>query len=268
MKLNTNQNLQMTSIDNFSKKLAQAQTLDFGTIFSESIELFKKTWLQGFLMQIFTLLVMLPIIIIFYVPFIAMIIAQQESGDTQAMNNFFTSMSVAYIICVFAAIIILGTIAVAITAAFFRIIKKLDYAEQVTTVDFFYFVKGKYLVKIFIIMLVSILIAIPSALLCYIPLIYTIVPISYLTVIYAFNPDFSVGDIINNAFKLGNKRWLITFGLLFVSYLGVFVLSMLTCGLGSLFLQPFLLHPLYLIYKHTIGFNEISAIDQIGISEE
>lgn len=260
----------MKTIDTLLEKIDQAKALDFGNIFSESINLFKKTWLQGFLMQIFTLLVMLPLIIIFYVPLIAMIIAQEKSGyaDTQAMDNFFTGMSIAYIIFVFIAIVVLGTIAVAITAAFFKIMKKLDYSEQVTTSDFFFFVKGKYLGKIFLIMLVSILIAIPSALLCYIPLIYTIVPISYLTVIFAFNSDFSLGDIVKSAFKLGNKKWLITFGLIFVSYLCVFALTMLTCGLGSLFLQPFLLHPLYLIYKHSVGFDEMSVIDQIGISEE
>jgi len=256
----------MNTINSLLQKIESAKELDFGTIFSESIELFKKTWLQGFLLQLFTLLVMLPLIIVFYVPFIGMIIAQQENGytDNEMFSNFFTGMSIFYILLVTVGVFVLGAISVALNAAFYRIMKKLDYDEQVTTSDFFYFVKGKYLSKTFMMMLVSILIAIPAALLCYIPLIYAIVPLSFFALIFAFNPELSVGEIVKVSFKLGNKKWLISFGLFVVAYLLIMVLSLLTCGLGSLFLSAFLYHPAYLIYKKVVGFDEASAIEQIG----
>jgi len=260
----------MNTINSLLEKIAAAKELDFGTIFSESIELFKKTWLQGFLLQLFTIIVMLPLIIVLYVPMIGMIIAQQESGsvDPEAFSGFFAGMSILYVIFVIVGIFVLGAISVALNAAFYRIMKKLDYNQQVVTSDFFYFVKGKYLSKTFMLMLVTVLIAIPAALLCYIPLIYAIVPLSFFALIFAFNPELNVGEIVKASFKLGNKKWLISFGLFIVSYLLIVVLTMLTCGLGSLFLSPFMYHPAYLIYKEVIGFEETSAIEEIGKIQE
>jgi hypothetical protein len=80
----------MNTVESIIQKIAHAKALDFGTIFSESIELFKKTWLQGFFMVLFTLLIMLPLIIVFYIPFIGAIIAQQESGyaSTDGFETF------------------------------------------------------------------------------------------------------------------------------------------------------------------------------------
>lgn len=260
----------MNTINTLLQKIETAKALDFGTIFSESIELFKKTWLQGFLLQIFTLIVMMPLIIVLYAPFIGMVIAQQESGyaDPEAFNSFFAGMSILYILFVFVGVFVLGAVSVALNAAFFRMMKILDYSGQVTTSDFFYFLKGKYLKKTLLLMLVSMLIAIPSALLCYIPLIYVMVPLSYFTIVFTFNPEFSVGDVVKASFKLGNKKWLISFGLLVVSYICVAIATMITCGIGGLFLQMFIFHPLYLIYKKVVGFNETSAIDKIGTSTE
>lgn len=260
----------MNTINSLLEKIAAAKELDFGTIFSESIELFKKTWLQGFLLQLFTLLVMLPLIIVLYVPLIGVMIAQQESGysDNEAFSNFFAGMSILYVLFVIVGIFVLGAISVALNAAFYRIMKKLDYDEQVTTSDFFYFVKGKYLSKTFMIMLVSILIAIPAALLCYIPLIYAIVPLSFFALIFAFNLELSVGEIVKASFKLGNKKWLISFGLIFVSSLLAQIVGFLLCGIGVLFTAPFVYHPIYLIYKKVIGFDETSAIEEIGTVQE
>tara|TARA_R110000868_G_scaffold386023_1_gene654130 strand:- start:1506 stop:2288 length:783 start_codon:yes stop_codon:yes gene_type:complete len=260
----------MNTISSLLEKIEKAKELDFGTIFSESIELFKKTWLQGFLLQLFTLLVMLPLIIILYVPLIGMVIAQQESGynDNEVFTDFFAGMSILYILFVIVGVFVLGAISVALNAGFYRIMQKLDYDEQVITSDFFYFVKGKYLSKAFLIMLVSILIAIPAALLCYIPLIYAIVPLSYFGLFFAFNPELSVGDIVKASFKLGNKKWLLSFGLFVVSYLLVVILMFLTCGIGALFLSPFMYHPTYLIYKHVIGFDKNNVIEEIGTTSE
>lgn len=261
----------MNTITSLLEKINNAKQLDFGAIFSEAIELYKKTWLQGFLLQIFTLVIMLPLIIVLYVPLIGLMVAQQESGynDQEALSTFLGGMSVLYILFVVIGIFVLGTISLTLQASFFRIIKRMDYNEVVNTTDFFHFVKGKYLSKAFVLMLISIGIAIPSALLCYIPLIYTMVPLSYFMLVFAFNPEFGTGDVVKASFKLGTKKWGITIALFLVSYLCVFVISMITCGLGSLFLQAFLWHPIYLIYKKVVGFDETTnAIEEIGASVE
>ena len=260
----------MNTIDALLKKISNAKELDFGTVFSESIELFKKTWLQGFLLKLFTIVVMLPLIIVLYIPLIGMFIVQQQNGeiDPEAFNAFFASMSIAYVLFVIVGALVLGAVSLALNAGFFRIMKKLDFNEQVVTSDFFYFVKGTYLSKTFMLMLVTILISIPAALLCYIPLIYAMVPMSFFLMIFAFNPDLGIGDIVKVGFKIGNKKWLITFGLLVVSYILIVALTFITCGLGSLFLSPFMFHPIYLIYKSVIGFDEGSEMETIGTSSE
>lgn len=84
-------------------------------------------------------------------------------------------------------------------------------------------------------MLASFGIAILSAILCYIPLIYTVVPLSYFALIFAFNPELSVGDIVKTSFKLGNKKWLISFGLIIVASLLAQIVGFLLCGIGVLF---------------------------------
>lgn len=260
----------MNTIENLLEKIERAKDLDFGTIFSESIELFKKTWLQGFLMILFTMLIMLPLIIVFYIPFIGMVIAQQESGyaNTDGFESFFAGMSVLYILFVIVGVLVLGAVTVAVNAGFYRIMRKLDNNESVVTSDFFHFVKKQYLGKTFMIMLVSVAIAIPSALLCYIPLIYMIVPLSFFAVFFAFNPELTVGEIVKASFKLGHKKWLVSFGLIVVSSLLANIVGYLLCGIGLFFTAAFTYHPVYLIYKKVIGFNEQSAIDEIGTTTE
>lgn len=258
----------MNTLETLYQKIETAKDLDFGTIFSESIELFKKTWVQGFLMVVFTMLIMLPLIIIFYLPFIGVIMAQQESGytDNSAVEAFFASMSVLYIFTAVIGAFVLGAVVVALNAGFYRIIKALDNNETVATSDFFYFVKMEYLSKTFLLMLASIGIAIPSALLCYIPLIYTMVPLTLFVMIFAFNPNLSVSEVVKVSFKLGHKKWLLTFGLIVLSSLLANLVGYMLCGIGLMFTSAFSYHPIYLIYKNVIGFNEQSVIDEIGSS--
>ncbi|TXG36551.1 hypothetical protein [Seonamhaeicola maritimus] len=260
----------MNSVNSLIEKINAAKTLDFGNIFTDSIELFKKTWLQGFLLQLFTFIVMLPLIIVLYAPLIGVVIAQQEGGyaNNDAFESFIAGMSLFYIVFVLAGILVLGTISIALNAGFYKIMRKLDNDEQTSTSDFFYFIKGKYLSKIFVLMLASFGIAVLATLLCYLPIFYVMVPLSLFAIVFAFNPDLTVGEIVKVSFKLGNKKWLLIFGLLIVSGLLAEIVGLLLCGIGLLFTAAFPYHPIYLIYKEVIGFDETTAIEQIGESTE
>ena len=116
--------------------------------------------------------------------------------------------------------------------------------------------------------IVSFGIAVLATLLCFLPIIYAIVPLSLINVMFAFNPDMSVSDTVKLSFKLGNKKWLITFGLIFVAGLLAQIVGMLLCFVGVLFTVSFSYIPLYFIYKQVIGFSEADAIDEIGIVVE
>ncbi|MBA6153272.1 hypothetical protein [Gelidibacter maritimus] len=257
------------TVSEFKAKVNNAKDLDFGTIINQSIELFKKSWLQGFLMQLFVMIMMLPFMIILYVPFILTLINQSDSGqlDPNLMDGFFAGFSIVYVIFFMAGVLVIAAIQMALHAAFFRILKSLDEGREVKTSDLFYFMKGQYFGKIVLLMLVAILIAIPAGLFFYIPLIYVLVPISFFTIIFAFNPEWSIGDIIGSAFRLGNKKWILTFGLFLVSYVIIMMLTMMTCGLGSFFVASFMYHPTYYIYKGVVGFDQLRELDKIGQGE-
>ncbi len=250
----------------FEHRVTNAKELDFGTIFSQCIELFKKSWLQGFLLQLFVLIIMVPFFIVLYVPIVMMAISQTESGyfDPNEVHGLFAGLSVLYIMMFLIGILVIGGIQLALSAGFFRILRSLEEGREARTSDLLYFVKGKYLGKILLLMLVAILIAIPAALFFYLPFIYVIIPMSFFTIIFAFNPEWSIGDLVGSSFRLGNKKWLLTFGLLVVSYIAVMLITFVTCGLGSLFLAPFMYHPIYFIYKETVGFDDLHELDQIG----
>ncbi len=250
----------------FQSRIENAKALDFGTIFNLSIELFKKSWLQGFLLQLFVVILMVPFIIAIYVPIVMMALSQVDSGnfDPNDMSGLFAGLSVFYVLFIIVGILVIGVVQLALTAAFFRILKNLDKGLEAKTSDLFYFLKGNYLGKILVLMLVTILIGIPAALFFYLPLIYVMIPMSFFAITFAMNPEWSVGDIVSSSFRIGNKKWLLTFGLLVVSYIAVMIVTFITCGLGSLFLAPFMYHPIYFIYKETVGFDDTSELNQIG----
>tara|TARA_R100000750_G_C2258551_1_gene62923 strand:- start:48 stop:512 length:465 start_codon:yes stop_codon:yes gene_type:complete len=144
----------------------------------------------------------------------------------------------------------------ALQAGFFRIMKQLDFNEPVQTSDFFYYLKGKYFGKMIILMLASIFIGSVAVLLCVLPIIYAMVPLSFFTLVFAFNPELSAGEIITASFKLGNKKWLLVFGLIFIGSLLAQIVGTLLCGIGILVTAPFVYHPVYLVYKSVIGFDD------------
>ena len=114
----------------------------------------------------------------------------------------------------------------------------------------------------------SVGITVLAALLCYLPLIYVMVPIYFFVPFFGFNSDLRIGEIINASFKLGNKKWLITFGLVIVSSFLSSILGYLACGIGILFTSAFIYHPIYFIYKDVIGFDAHEALDDIGLIED
>ena len=260
----------MNTITYLNEKIERARELDFGTIFNQSIELFKKTWLQGFVLQLLTFILVIPFLIIFYVPFFAMVITESQDGhfNSEAYDAFFAGLSILTVILYFVSIFVISAVSIALNAAFYRIIKKLDDDEDISVNDFFVFLKGKYLSKAFMLTVVSILLAIPATLLCFFPMLYIMVPLTFFTLIFAFNPELSVSEIVNVSFKLGNKKWLLTFGLIIVSSIVASTVGFLLCGIGTLFTAAFVYLPTYYIYKEVIGFNTKDDLDTIGLLEE
>lgn len=255
----------MHTLEQISEKVRKAKPLDFGDVFNQSIELFKKSWLYGFLFQIIIQVLALPFIVIFYIPFVLALVAQSESGqlDSGVYSDIFAGLTGVSLIFFILGVLVLVTIQLALQAGLFRIIKNIDYGHEVKASDLFYFFKGKYFGSVALLMVAIIVVGLIASLLCLIPLIYAIIPMSYFVIVFAFNPTMSTVDIVKASFILGTKKWLLSFGLFLVIYLIIVVLIFLTCGLGSLFFPPFIYLPLYIIYREVVGFEKDNPINHI-----
>lgn len=246
----------MNTLTTLLDKIEKAKALDFGTIFSQSIDLFKKVWVQGFVMLLLTMLLMLPFYIIVWIPMIAM-----DLFDPQKMNNMehLPDFSPLLFIPLFIFIILFAFFAMVISfgmkASFYRICKLKDL-EEMGADDYFYYLKKPYLKKVMKISLATFGISIAAMLLCVVPIFYIIVPVTFMNIIFAYNPELSTSEIVKAGFKLGNKKWLLTFALIIISGFLAGIVGMLMCCVGIYITTSFSYLPVYFVYKNVIGFDK------------
>ncbi|UKM64853.1 hypothetical protein GSB9_01411 [Flavobacteriaceae bacterium GSB9] len=255
----------MSTITSLLEKVENAKALEFGDIFNRSIELFKKVWLQGLVMLLLTMVLMIPFYIIMYAPLIAMGVLDPEAMQQGGQPD--VAMLIPFYILMVVFMFFAMVIAFALKSAFYRICKFKDFNEA-TSDDYFYFFKKPYLGKTIKLSAITFGISLLAMLLCVLPIIYIMVPVALINVIYAFNPDMEASDIVKLGFKLGNKKWLITFGLMLVAGLLAQIVGMIMCFVGVFVTAAFAYLPQYFIYKDVIGFKEQNVIDQIGTSIE
>ena len=113
-------------------------------------------------------------------------------------------------------------------------------------------------------MIASFVISIIAMLLCVLPLYYAVIPMSFFSLFFAFNPELTVKEIVKLSFSIGTKKWLITFGLTIVASIVSSFIGFLMCGIGILVTAPFVYHPIYFIYKEVIGFKGNEPLDETG----
>jgi len=231
-------------------KIQNAKALDFGTIFNQSIELFKKVWVQGLVMLLLTIALMLPFYLLMYLPLIALGVLEPEilQGGQTLELTFLIPFYLFMIVISFIGVVI----AFGLKAAFYRICKAKDFNEA-TSDDYFYFFKKPYFGKTIRLAAITFGISILATLLCFFPVIYVMVPLTLVNVIYAFNPELSAANIIKAGFELGNKKWLLTFGLLIVAGLLAKMVGVLLCVIGVFVTVSFSYLPPYFIYKDSLG---------------
>lgn len=252
------------NITEIQSRIQNAKALDFGTIFNQSIELFKKVWVQGLVTLLLNMILAIPVIMVVYIPLIILGLADIYSGvntydsyDTYAEPSFSVIMILVMGLVYIFMIAAMSTIALGLKAAFYRICKLKDL-EQMGKEDYFYFFKKPYLGKTIKLGLAFSGITVLAAMLCFVPLIYAFVPLSFIIVVYAFNPDLSISEIIKLAFELGNKKWLISFGLMFISGFLAGIIGFLMCGFGIYVTASFSYLPVYFVYKDVVGFDDES----------
>jgi uncharacterized membrane protein len=166
--------------------------------------------------------------------------------------------------------ILMTTMSTVFISGFYRICKQTDLGEttvETTIDDYFYFLKKEYFSKLLTLGMISTGISVSSQLLFLIPAIYVFVPLSYFSIIFANNPNLTEIEIVKASFKLGNKKWFLTFGLMILFGL-IGALGMVLCFVGVLFTVSIVYLPVYFIYKEVVGFDNISDFNQIGTHNE
>jgi len=255
----------------FTDKILKAPRLDFGNIFFDAIALFQKVWLQGFLMILLSFVTIMGLYSVMIIPIIASdfivepsFVIEQDSGNIDTITSLLL-MGLVFLIYI-VIIIVATTLNVGLQAAFFRIVRMKDRNKKSEVgVNFGMFLKKKHLKKLFLFSLIYLIIMGVSYVFFILPLFYAMVPMQYALIIYAFHPEWSIKEILKAGFELGNKKWGITFALMFVGGIAAYAVGFLACFVGIYFTTSFILLPGYLIYKEVIGFTEVEdVIAQIG----
>ncbi|WP_036158730.1 hypothetical protein [Maribacter forsetii] len=240
------------NLENLTQQIKTKPDLEFGTIFSRSIELFKKVWLQGFIILLLTFVVILPFYLVMYIPMIAMGITDPEVFQH---NELPTMVTISMVICMPVLILGVTTFTLALNAAFLKMCREKDLGEAVSD-DYFYFFKEGRLGKVFILSLYMLGLTLLGALACGIGAFYVMVPLSLLPAFLAFSNHLSPLEMVKASFTLGNKNWLVIFGLVIVSAF-VAQLGFILCCVGVLFTAMLGKVPTYYMYKDGVGFNEV-----------
>ena len=241
-------------------KIQNAQHLDFGKILDLTINMFKEVWLKGFLMVL--IIAVVTIVLTFFFTFIGLESGAYEfnwNEGFQFNTSYNNSLSLIYSL---PQGIIVGSISIGLMAGFYRIVKQVDLNEMQKD-DFFYYFQGTYISKVFMLGIIYALIATIAQLMFFIPYIYAFVPLSFFAVVFSNNPELTETEIVKLSFNIGTKKWLLTFGLLFITgILGM--LGIIACGIGLLFTISIMYLPVYFVYRDVVGFEDDSEIMKIG----
>lgn len=240
------------------QKIENAPKPSFENILSKSFDLFKISWKDCLFHGLISLAIAIPFLILVYAPlmpmYIEMIQASVNGGYYEPSLDFSVGMIIGYIVLILIFSVMMQVVGIGIAAHFYQVLKKHDTDAPVHTGGYFIYLKENF-GKIFILSLAMMGISLLAILLCYLPIFYVMVPLQLITPIFAFNKKLSVKNIIKASFKLGNRFWLIIFGLVIISSL-IAQIGIIACFVG-VFVTAYFVHiPMYYVYKDTIGFEE------------
>ncbi|MCT4628886.1 hypothetical protein [Winogradskyella sp.] len=251
------------NVSDIKNRILNAKDLDFGNVFNNSIELFKKTWVQGLVTVLLNMVLAIPVVMVVYIPmfFLGLFDVFSSGFDSYGYYDSYNEpeVSLSFLLLVIPMylflLVVMSTISFGLRAAFYRICKMKDFNEMGRE-DYFYFLKKGYLGKTVKLSLVSVGIAVVASLLCVLPIFYVMIPLYYMYIVYAFNPEKSVSEIVNLSFAIGNKKWLLSFGLLLITGFLATIVGFFMCVVGVYITQSFIMLPTYLIYKDVVGFED------------
>lgn len=244
-------------------RIKNAPQLDFGDLINDVIELFKGIWLKGFITVLLILVFAFGIIFVFSLIGLApQNLTFQETFD---LANYYDTYSLSVLYGIPQTILI-STMTLAILAAFYRICRQFVLEETVDD-NYFYFFNKEYFTKVFMLGIIYTAIAVVAQLLFLVPYLYVYIPLSFFAVILANNPDLGELAIIKLSFKLGNKKWFITFITMFVAGI-IGMLGLVACGIGVILTISIVYLPSFFVYKKVVGFHKDEQVTNMNSQAE
>ncbi|MBD0851672.1 hypothetical protein [Maribacter arenosus] len=233
-----------------SNRIENSNPLDFGSIFSKSIDLFKQVWLQGFIIVILTFLTIIPFYVLIYIPLLIAGVTDPKMLKSEEVPPEIVIPMVILIPLVFLGVM---TVSLLLNAAFLRICRNKDLNLSKSD-DYFHYFNKKYASKAFLLSLMILGLMVLGLLACGLGIFYLVVPISLIPAFLAFDQELSAKEIVKSSFSLGNKNWLVIFGLIVIMGL-VTELGILLCFIGVFFTAMLAKIPVYFMYKDAVGFS-------------
>ena len=233
-----------------SNSIENSNPLDFGSIFGKSIDLFKQVWLQGFIIVILTFLTIIPFYVLIYIPLLIAGVTDPKMLKSEEVPPEIVIPMVILIPLVFLGVM---TVSLLLNAAFLRICRNKDLNLSKSD-DYFHYFNKKYASKAFLLSLMILGLMVLGLLACGLGIFYLVVPISLIPAFLAFDQELSAKEIVKSSFSLGNKNWLVIFGLIVIMGL-VAELGILLCFIGVFFTAMLAKIPVYFMYKDAVGFS-------------
>lgn len=252
--------------DQLISRIASAPAPEPGEVLTNAFELFKKAWLQGLVYILLSFVLVLPLVLIIYMPVVGLAVLGDAQGfDIEAQLNgmgWVAMLPFAGITAV--GILLVHSLVMALQAGLYRSFHAVENGEEFRMGMLFDFLKWRHIRKTFVLALFALLIALLCLALCILPVLYVWVPLYFIAVVFAFNPELSASQIVQVAFKLGNKMWFVSFVLIILALVLSQMVSFFTCGVGVLFTSAFVYMTVYHIYKGVMnGDSEALATDVI-----
>ena len=259
-----------TKKNTVDKIISEGYHLDFGIVFNNALENYKK--IAGY-----AGLGMLLIFTIFFMFLFAIV------GLAFGFGSFFQNLSglnpellVGSSLLIFLAFTILfSAIFSPVNAGFLRMAKLADHNEDFGLDSLFYYFKTAYFKELFIATLLITTFSSGAALLLQFLEIsyvgnlisYTLSFLTFLTIPLIIFSDLKALEAISASIKIVIKQPIVLLGLLIVACI-VVALGLVGFCIGIVFTIPFIFSINYSIYREILPLNEIVELDEIGTFKE
>ena len=122
----------MYAVQTLLSKIQTSKTIDFGDLFNESLGVFKKVWVQGLLLQLFSIVIMLPFIISLYLPYFTLALdggLNQTLGSTELSKALIEEYG-ASLIWIYLLMFLASIVSSLLYLGFYRIVKEMDHGNS------------------------------------------------------------------------------------------------------------------------------------------